>query len=527
MDALQRQQRLIAALCNPQCYPHPVERVELIETHISWVLLTGRYAYKVKKGVDFGFLDYSTLEKRQRQCAEELRLNRRTAPQLYLEVVPIGGSAEAPRLAQKPAIEYAVKMHQFAQQALLSQVAARGELGEAHSLALAEMLAAFHAAVAVAPPDSPYGTPQAVYHPVAENFSQLRERLDDAALCRRLDALEQVSQAFFEQHRALFARRKAEGFIRDCHGDLHLNNILLRDVDGAPMLFDCIEFNPNLRIIDVISELAFLLMDLDEHGRGDLANLLLNRYLELGGDYAALPLLPFYLGYRAMVRAKVAALRLDQPGLDAPLRTAVHAELGAYLNLAERYARPGRPRLLLTHGLSGSGKTTLTSPLLAVPGVVRLRSDVERKRLFGLTAGAASHSAPGENIYSPDATRRTYQHLHQLARAALEGGYQVIVDATFLERAERDAFRQLAGQLHVPFTLLHFEADTLTLRQRVAARAAQGADASEADNTVLARQLAHYQPLGEDEMAESLILDSKRDDCAARIRAVLEGDNGG
>jgi aminoglycoside phosphotransferase family enzyme/predicted kinase len=523
MDTLARQRLLIESLRDPQCYDHPVERVELVETHISWVLLTGRYAYKVKKGVDFGFLDYSTLEKRRLQCAEELRLNRRTAPQLYLEVVPIGGSGEAPLLHREPAIEYAVKMAQFAQRALLSQVAARGELDEAGVMALAGVIAAFHAAAGVAPPDSPFGTPQALYHPVAENFSQLRERLDDAALCRRLDALERLNRAFFEQHRAHFARRKAGGFIRDCHGDLHLNNIVL--LDGVPLPFDCIEFNDNLRIIDLISELAFLLMDLDAHGRADLAALLLNRYLELGGDYGALPLLPFYLGYRAMVRAKVAVLRLNQPGLTAPLRAAVYRELDAYLALAERYARPGQPRLLITHGLSGSGKTSLTTPLLTLPGVVRIRSDVERKRLFGLAAGAASLSAPGEKIYSAEASRRTYRQLRELAAAALEGGYRVIVDATFLERAERDAFRQLAGRLHLPFTLLHFEADTPTLRQRVTARSAEGTDASEADDAVLARQLEHYQPLGREEAAQGILIDSAQEgggEGMAAVRRLLQ-----
>jgi aminoglycoside phosphotransferase family enzyme/predicted kinase len=521
MDTLAQQRRLIEALRDPRCYDHPVEKVELIETHISWVLLTGRYAYKVKKGVDFGFLDYATLEKRKHQCEEELRLNRRTAPQLYLQVVSIGGNEEAPVLHREPAIEYAVVMQQFAQQALLSRVAERGELAAPHAIALAEMLAAFHAGVDVAPDDSPFGSPDAVYHPVEENFAQVRERLSDAAQRQRLDTLEQQSHAFFVQHRKHFSQRKVEGFIRDCHGDLHLNNILLRDDDGAPLLFDCIEFNPNLRIIDVISELAFLLMDLEEHGRGDLAGLLLNRYLELSGDYAGLRLLRFYQGYRAMVRAKVATLRLDQPGVDAATRATVESELCAYLDLAEAYARPARPRLLITHGLSGSGKSTVTQQLLTLPGVVRLRSDLERKRLFGLAAEDSSHSAPGEKIYSADASRRTYQRLRELATAALEGGYSVIVDATFLQRGERDTFRQLAREQSIPFTLLHFEADTATLQRRIAARAAKGYDPSEADNAVLQAQLAHYQPLGADEVAETLPINSEAEAGVEAIRALL------
>jgi aminoglycoside phosphotransferase family enzyme/predicted kinase len=522
METATTQERLIESLHNPRLYDHTVVRLELIETHISWVILTGPYAYKVKKGVDFGFLDYSTLEKRRLQCEEELRLNRRTAPQLYLEVVPIGGSAEAPHLHQEPAIEYAVKMRQFPQAALLSQLVTHGELGAPQILALAEMLAAFHSTVSVAPPDSPFGTPQTVYHPVAENFTQVRERISDPVLRRRLDALEQASRDFFAQHQPYFVQRKAGGFIRDCHGDLHLNNILL--LDGVPLLFDCLEFNPNLRMIDVISELAFLLMDLEEHGRGDLAGLLLNHYLELSGDYAGLRLLRFYKGYRAMVRAKVATLRLDQAGLDSAARDAVITDLSAYLALAEAYARPARPQLLITHGLSGSGKTTLTQQLLTVPGVVRIRSDVERKRLFGLPPQASSHSAPGENIYSAEASHRTYQQLQQLACAALEGGYSVIVDATFLQRAERDRFRQLAVQQQIPFTLLHFQASPETLQQRVRERAIEGSDASEADTTILQHQLAQYQPPGENEASDSLTLDSEEGNCLEGVRALLQGE---
>lgn len=516
------QQQLIESLCRPECYDHPVERVEVIETHISWVLLAGPYAYKMKKGVDFGFLDYSSLEKRRQQCEEELRLNRRTAPQLYLAVVPVGGTPEAPQLNREPAIDYLVKMVQFPQQALLSQRVARGALQADEILALADAVAGFHAETEAAGQGSPYGTPQSVYYPVNENFEQVRERIHDPSLLARLEKLEGKNRDFFARHRSHFSRRKAGGFIRDCHGDLHLNNILL--LEGRPLLFDCIEFNPTLRIIDVISELAFLVMDLEEHGRGDLASLLLNRYLERTGDYEALRLMPFYLSYRAMVRAKVATLRLDQPGLDEEKRGRVMEAFDDYLALAEAYAEPARPRLLITHGLSGAGKTTLTQPLLAEPRVVRIRSDVERKRLFGLTAEASSHSAPGENIYSTEASRKTYRQLRQFAAAALEGGYRVIVDATFLQREERDHFRQLAGEQRVPFTILEFRADPATLQQRVNARATAGGDASEADNAVLQQQLAHYRLLGEEEQVETLTIDSEEENCIERIKAQLRDD---
>ena len=505
----QQQRRLIESLCNPGCYAHPVQRIELIETHISWVILTGSYAYKLKKGVDFGFLDYSTLEKRRTQCEQELELNRRTAAQLYLEVVPIGGSPERPQLQQQPAIEYAVKMRQFPQQSLLSQYEKRGELDKEAILALADTVAAFHATTTITAADSPYGTPQSALYPVNENFEQIRERIDAPLLLSRLDRLERQSRDYFTEHRERFFQRKQQGMVRDCHGDLHLNNILL--LEGRPLLFDCIEFNPSLRIIDVISEVAFLVMDLDEHRRQELANLFLNRYLENNGDYEGLRLMPFYLGYRAMVRAKVAVLRLDQQGLSPTQREAVLRDFSTYLELAESYARPSHPRLLITHGVSGSGKTTLTQPLLERPGLVRTRSDVERKRLFGLASLDSSGIAGVPDIYTAEASMRTYDRLLQLAESALAGGYSVIVDATFLQREERERFRQLARRCNVPFTILSFMADAATLYRRVHARTAAGGDASEADINVLQTQLANYQPLANDEAGEVMIIDSEKD----------------
>ncbi len=520
MESLQQQRRLIESLCNADCYDHPVQQIELIETHISWVILTGSYAYKVKKGVDFGFLDYSSLEKRHIQCEQELKLNRRTAASLYLAVVPIGGSPESPQLNQEPAIEYAVKMRQFPQQALLSHYQERGELGKEAILALADTVAEFHANTAIAGDDSPYGTADSAFYPVNENFEQIRARIDEPGALSRLAQLERQSRAFFTVHSERFERRKRQGMIRDCHGDLHLNNIVL--LEGRPLLFDCIEFNDNLRIIDVISEVAFLVMDLDEHGRSDLANLLLNRYLEDGGDYEGLALMPFYLGYRAMVRAKVAALRLDQPGLQSAEREAVLQDFTAYLQLAESYTRPAQPRLLITHGLSGSGKTTLTQSLLQQPGVVRIRSDVERKRLFGLASLESSGFAAGQDIYTPEASRRTYDRLLQLADSSLAGGYSVIVDATFLRREERDRFRQLARRCHLPFTILHFTAHAVTLQRRVQARTAEGGDASEADSGVLQRQLENYRPLGADEAKEVVTIDSEKDNAVEAALASIE-----
>ncbi|HEY5791078.1 MAG TPA: phosphotransferase, partial [Gammaproteobacteria bacterium] len=334
---------LLDALQDPALYAHPVTGFELLETHISWVLLTGPYAYKLKKPVDLGFLDFSTLAQRHHFCAEELRLNRRLAPRLYRDVVAIHGTEAAPNLrGAGPLLEYAVQMVQFPQQALLDRVLARGELTAAHVDALAAAVAAFHADAPVSGPDRPYGEPDLVFQPVRENFVQIDPLLDDPAERARLSRLRDWSVNRFHELREALLRRKAGGRVRECHGDLHLGNLLLDG--GGVSAFDCLEFSPPLRWIDVASDLAFLLMDLAEHGADAFAARLLDGYLARSGDYGLLAVLPFYLVYRALVRAKVAAIRLGQGGADA-------GELHAYLALAERLRRPPAPCLLATHGL--------------------------------------------------------------------------------------------------------------------------------------------------------------------------------
>jgi aminoglycoside phosphotransferase family enzyme/predicted kinase len=517
---------LIAALHEPRRYDHPVERVTLVETHISWVLLTGRYAYKVKKPLDLGFLDFSTLEKRHRFCEEELRLNRRLAPEIYLAVVPIAGTPENPQLGGAGApIEYAVKMREFPQEAQLDRVLARGELKPGHIDDLAARLAEFHQHAAVAGPDSPFGTPERVWHPVNENFEQIRVRIGTAER-PPLERLAQWSRTAFEQLKDAFAARKRAGFVRECHGDAHLANMVL--LDDRVMPFDCLEFNDNLRWIDVLNEVAFAVMDLEsacgaslprgprldpigeDRGQPAYARRLLNAYLEHTGDYDGLKLLRFYQVYRALVRAKVAAIRLRQPGLSDAERERTEGDYRGYIELAERYTRPTRPVLMIAHGLSGTGKTTLTQPLVERLGAVRVRSDVERKRLYGLAPTARSGAALNEGLYTAEAGVRTYDRLAELAHAIVGAGYTVIIDATFLRRAQRDRARALAEESRVPFLILAFEASEPTLRERVVLREQAGVDASEAGLAVLAQQLASAEPLGDDERAQALVVNTDR-----------------
>lgn len=473
------------------------ERVTLVETHISWVVLVGTLAYKVKKPVCLPFLDFSTLAARRACCEAELRLNRRLAPTVYLDVVAIHGPAEAPSLAgEGEPLEYALRMRRFAPGALLSERWAAGDLQADHLLQLARRIAAFHQAAPAAAADSPFGTPQANAQ-AARQALQAIEALRPGLTGTLRAWLDTQAQALHP----LWAQRRGEGHVREGHGDLHLGNTVLLD-DGEATAFDCIEFDPALRWIDVLNDAGFLVMDLLAHQRTDLAFLFLNAYLDHTGDHEGLPLLRFYMVYRALVRTEVGLIRQAQ-GDEGDANPGPHD----YAALARRLAAAGDPRLLITHGLPGSGKTFVSQRLLACAGAIRLRSDVERKRLAGLAPLEDSH-AHGLDLYGSEAKARTYARLHALARTALTAGYPVIVDAAFLRRRERDEFAALANELGVPFTILDCTASPQTLRDRVRARAVSGSDASEADEAVLAQLQADDEALNEVERRHTLTVDT-------------------
>lgn len=481
-------------LTNPSCYSHAIGQTRLIETHISWVLLTGEYAYKIKKPLDLGFLDFSTLARRQHACAEEVRLNRRLAAEIYLGVVAITGSPAAPQInGRGDPIEYAVKMRQFPPDATLDRLDERGELGVAQVDTLAARLAHFHLTECTrAPVTSPWGEPNSIARPVAENFQLLFARLRDTAEIQCLIALQNWSAAEYERLAPLMDKRKRDGFVRECHGDLHLGNLAW--VDGQLLIFDCIEFDPALRWIDVISEVAFCFMDLLHRRHNGLAMRFLNAWLEVTGDYEGIALLRYYAVYRALVRAKVATLRAGQSD-------GSNTEATACLQLAENLTGSMPTQLLITHGLSGSGKTTLTQSLLQEQGMIRLRSDVERKRLAGLGALTRSGSGVGKGLYTQHSSRRTYEHLARLAEGLLESGWPVIVDAACLARWQRDLLREIARRRGLPFRILDIQVDHAILRERISLRTAQGKDASEADLRVLQQQIDTAQPLDADELS--------------------------
>ncbi|MDT8439518.1 MAG: AAA family ATPase [Wenzhouxiangellaceae bacterium] len=509
---------LINALLNPAAYPHAVERVELIETHISWVLLAGAFVYKIKKPVDFGFLDFSTPDRRRHFCEEELRLNRRTAPELYLDVVEIRGTPEQPRWdGPGEVIETAVKMGRFDPDNSFDRLLADDRLPEVAIPGLARELADLHRVAAVAPADGRFGTFAEVAGPMRENFTDLDRLLAGTKLHGRLPALSEWTDRQLAELEPVIVQRLREGFVRECHGDAHLGNVAW--IDGHATLFDCIEFSEALRWTDVMADLAFTVMDLRDRGAAALAWRLLDYYLTETGDYAGVRLLPLYVVYRAMVRAKVHALSLSPA--DASTRAGIFEEIDNYLTLAAEVAGEQRAAVLITMGVSGSGKSWLAERLVERCGLVRIRSDIERKRLFGLAPEQRAGAAPDQGLYTPEAGERTYDHLVELVRPMLDAGLPVLIDAACLKAAQRARFRALAAEAQVPFAILHTQADTATLRARIQARAATGNDPSDAGLDVLEHQLQSRPVPGKAEQAEIIAVDTSRSDALERAVAAV------
>ncbi len=504
------QPALINALLKLARRGHPV--VDLVETHGAWVLLAGAHAWKIKKPVRLSFMDFGTLALRRAACQAEVRLNRRfetsdPATHLYLNAVPIVGTTDQPRWGtpgedEDSAVEWAVHMRRFNEDQRLDHLCARGALTPEHLGSLARHMASFQTRAAVAWPDGPWGRAIDVLAFARDNLGTLRSGLTGAGDPSQIDQLSQWTESRFAALEPLLDQRLASGRVREGHGDLHLANLVLIGEEVVP--FDGIEFNDALRWIDVASDMAFIWMDLLDHGQPGLANGLMSAWLDASGDTTAPDVLPFFAVYRALVRAKVAVIRSTQAGAD---QDACVDEARAYTALALRIAQPPAPQLVITHGLSGSGKTWASSRwLLAEPSgrAIRLRSDVERKRLHGLSATQASGSGLNTGLYSPQAHTDTYAHLLERAGHLLQDGWSVLVDAAFLRRHERDAFAEMAQTAGCPFHVLAAEAPLTVLRERITARQARGADASEATLAVLEQQLGWLEPLDELERARCL-----------------------
>ena len=506
---MERHLTLVNNMLKPSFFGTSNPGAELIETHASWIFLSGDYAYKMKKPVNFGFLDFSSHAKRHFFCIEELRLNRRFAPELYLEVIPVGGSSDRPLLNQEPALAYLVKMRRFPQENQLDRMLAADRLGAAALIEFAEKISTVHLQAAKADPHSCFGTPESVIRPVRQNFEQIRSALPDSAALRPVSTIEEWSEATFATLQPVFLARREKGFIRECHGDMHLANMAW--FHDQPLLFDCIEFNENLRWIDTINDIAFLVMDLDDRGQHQYAWAFLNAYLRHTGDYAGLKLLRFYQVYRAMVRAKVLCLRLRQTGLSAQEQREDLVQFETYLALAKRYTQIQPQQLIITHGLSGSGKTTFVNELAPHIGAICVHSDLERKRLHHLEADHSGKTSIQQGIYSAAANTKTYDHLNQLADSILAAGFSAIVDATFIRHADRRQIALLATKRQCPSKILDFQLNEELFRQRIKQRVKQGDSLSDADEQVLDFQLANVEPLTATEKNISITIDELTD----------------
>lgn len=498
LAAVGREQELIDSLLHERAYPHPVDNLRLLDTHISWVILTGGFAYKIKKPIKLEFLDFSSLEQRKHYCEEELRLNRRWAKGLYLEVAPITGSFECPAVGgEGDAIEYAVKMRQFPQSAQLDVQLEEGLLTEDDMVALAAKIASQHKEIPVCAGLGERHADRLVRHPMLENIKYLKRHVSKDDLQNLSNWTKENLQAFWPK----LLQRQDDDFIRECHGDLHLKN-LVRLPSGISA-FDCVEFSADLRNIDVISDVSFLVMDLVSRRREDLAYVFFNRYLECTGDYDGVSVFGLYYVYHALIRAKIAAIhsteRSDENDRQDDLKEMAH-----YCSVARHWTENRRPCLIVMHGFSGSGKTWLSQQLLARLPAIRIRSDIERKRHYGLAEAEKSGAGVGTDIYEPRARSGVYEVMAAHAVVALRAGQNVIADASFLSRKDRQRFRDLARSLDAGFVILDAQAAADELVRRVQQRQSDASDASEADSRVLQYQYEHADALDADELRSTV-----------------------
>jgi len=497
----------------PLAFPHPVVELEVRETHISWIVLTGPFAYKIKKGVRFDFLDASTLEQRHRLCEEELRLNRRLVDDLYLDVVPIVREAGVLRVGgQGHIVEYAVRMRQFEAAQELPTLLAHGAVSGEEFIDLAGRLAEFHLRAPVAPACGDFPHTRQLYEAVLGNLAILLSHLDTQTLLPEMTPLVDWTHDYLRDSLGTLRSREQHGAIRECHGDLHAHNVV-RWV-GRLVPFDCLEFDPKLRWIDVINDIAFLVMDLAAHDRADLAFVFLDAYLARTGDYEGARHLGFYAVYRALVRAMVDSLGAEH----SPARRGEYrARLSLRINAARTYVHPHRPTLIIMHGLSGSGKSWLSERLVAPLAAIRIRSDVERKRMAGLGSDTfAEYFAQG--LYRPEMTRRTYARLLACAESCLMGGINTIVDAAFLTRSDRHSFQELAERVGSTFTIVACQADPSTMVRRLEDRAQRHTDPSDANVAILLQQPQVTDLLDDGEQPNTLVIDTT--DTKARQKAL-------
>lgn len=486
---------LIDRMLDPATYLEPTETVRHLQTHISHIFLTDQFVYKIKKPVDYGFLDFTTLEKRRFYCLEELRLNRRLSPDIYLELVVIrdDGSGGGCLSGEGPVLEYAVKMLRMPEERMMSRLLEQGEVTFADIDAIAQKVAKFHAEAARGNGIDLFGTVEAIRNNWIENLQQTVAYLGRTLSEQDHNMIGEWALQRLDHDLKLFQQRIHNGFIRECDGDLHSENICL---DGQVHIFDCIEFNEKFRYSDTAADVAFLAMDLENHDQRDLAERFIDQYELASGDCSLRQVLPLYLVNRAFIRGKVESFRLDDPLIDADEKTAAAARAQRFFRLARGYVlREKLPAtLFLTCGPTGCGKSALAGELSFQLGLNHYSSDLERKRLAGVEP-----TERGRDIYSQAWNQATYNRLLELGQAGLASGVSVIVDATFRTRTERKRFTDMAFTAGALTVFLNLSCPPDLIRQRLDARKMQDNVVSDGTWEVCQQQLAAFEQPTADE----------------------------
>ena len=482
---------LIETLQNTDLFSHPTAGFEVIETDSSWVLLTGSFAYKIKKPVNLGHLDYSTLEKRQQCCEQEVQLNRRLAAHIYVDVITIHGTTEKPTLGgEGDIIEYAIKMHQFSQSSLLDSLHDNSELKPVHFDKMASTIADFHNRIQTTPAQSSLGDFQHIGQVVRDYLDQIEGYIHIDEIQDTLTNLRSWCEYELVHLRKTFTQRKVDGFVRECHGDMQLSN--MASVHGDIIIFDCVEYNPIYSHIDVINEIASIIVDLEEKQQHGFAQRLLNRYLEHTGDYKGLQLLKFYKVLRAMQYAKKTALKISQLQIGSSPYAQAFRDIIQYLQLAGSYTHNQATCLLINHGLTGSGKTHNSYRLIEKFNAIHLQSDTEENR--------ASTQGNDTEINS---------QLRELTSIVLKAGYSVIVDDAHLQSQHRKLLTDLAESQQTPCLILHYRATNKILRDRIQ-KCHQKTNDSASDNMeLLEKQINNYTPLSKQEVIRTLIINKE------------------
>ncbi|HEY3307409.1 MAG TPA: AAA family ATPase [Desulfuromonadaceae bacterium] len=485
---------ILKSLLKPEAYPEPTHSVELIQTHVSWIFLTDNYAYKVKKPVDFGFLNFTTIDRRRFYCNEEVRLNRRLCPDIYEGVVELRETSSGAAFhGNGPIIDFAVRMKRLPADRMLDRLLAKGEISATEIRQVAGVIADFHLKAVTAPAIAEYGQLDRIMFNWQENFEQMSGFEDSTLPAEEREYIRNWVSSFAGEQAGLFKERVEQGFIRECDGDIHLENICL--VDGRVYIFDCIEFNERFRYCDTAADVAFLLMDLDFHHRKDLADQAMATYLELTADKDMPALVDFYKIYRAFVRGKVESFRLNDSCIDQPEVDQARLKAILYFRLARGYVERRRlkPTLFITCGLMGCGKSTLAAQLSFELGINSFNSDVSRKKIAGLPPTPSNAEAYGSGLYSPRANADTYAELLRLAQAELTTGRSVIIDASFKNQAARLQFAALAERFSAEFIILQVTCSDPEIRRRLVDRSTGGQSVSDGRLELLDQQQKEFE----------------------------------